>query len=392
LDDKYVKEEYKLVTNPFNGSVAKKSDTRSWVDQDEAIKRWETLIKDIRTNADKNYLSIIIGDYGQGKTLSLFKIGEMLNAEKDNSILVTILNFKDEGNERSAGMDFLSRLIDGINLHSIRERLTTSRSKDKLQKSKVKEAISSIPIKFTDVKKLLTIIFFGNEQESYKALRFIKGEIHLTKKELKEWGVLDNVYSITYAKEYLIGVLSFLKALGINSVCFLIDEFEQLFSLVQKSKRPIYLALLRSLIDLPVGYNLEEEKLAKVCFFITISEGGYTELLKMEEADQYGSGPTKPLRRRIDSLVRLEPLNIKDTEKLIEMRLYYDRSGNTNSETDLIPYAKDFVRYVFEKTAGKPSSIVYICSQVLDAGSENKVKLIDKQFAEEVVKARNITF
>lgn len=392
MDDKYIKEEYKLDTDPFRGVIAKKSDTRSWVDQDESVKRWEGIIKNIRNKADKNYLSIIIGEYGQGKTLSLFKLEEMLSSEKDNSILISLLNFKDEGNERDAGRDFLARLMDGINLYSIRERLAISNSKDRILKSKVKEAIASIPVKFTDVKKVLTIIFFGKEQESYKALRFIKGEIYLTKKELKEWEILDNVYSIIYAKEYLIGVLIFLKAVGINSVCFLIDEFEHLFSLVQKSKRPVYLALLRSLIDFPVGYNLEEEKLAKMCFFITISQGGYTELLEMEKADQYGSGPTKPLRRRIDSLVKLEPLDIKDAEKLIEKRLYYDRAGHKKSETDLIPFTNTFVKYVYEKTAGKPSFIMHICSQVLDAGSETKVKIIDKQFAEEVVKTRNITF
>ncbi len=306
-------------------------------------------------------------------------------------MLIKLLNFKEEGNERSAGIDFLSRLIDSINLYSVRERMSIP-GKNKIQKAKIKEAIASIPIKYADVKKVLNIIFFSDEQECYKALRFIKGEIYLTKKELKEWGILDNVYSISYMKEYLIGMLIFLKAININSVCFLIDEFEHLFSLVLKSKRPIYLSLLRSLIDLPVGYDISEEALAKLCFFITISQGGYTELLKMEEADQYGSGPTKPLRRRIDSLVKLEPLKFTDTEKLIERRLYYDRSGNRKSDTNLIPFTRDFVRYVYEKTAGKPSFIVHICSQVLDAGSENKVKLIDKKFAEEVVKARNITF
>lgn len=394
-EEKFIISKYGLrqsALNAFSDKVARPEHLIWWTDRVDEIKQWHQIIEKA-SKTKNNYLSFIIGSYGRGKTLSLLKIDE--EAERYPHIIHVFLNLK--GEEKSTpGLDLLFRIFRSIDFYGIVK---------KIEPKDLNEIIASIPDSFKDLKNTLKAIYFGKvdafqtsmfsdvvalkEQPiSEIALNFIKGYITPNPTQLKEIGVIRKIDKVDIAKEYLAGLLLFFKRIGYSTFVITIDEVEALFSLVTKSQQSIYIALLRSLYDFPMGTPINKEEIANMVLFLGISESGWSSLEEMKNKEQSVGGPTVPLIERVDNSTFLGVFNKEQTRELIEKRLKYNRSDDKFEEQPLIPFTEDFVIYVHEITGGEPRQILVRCGHVIDAGIAEKVTKLDKKFALKVLKER----
>lgn len=400
LEENFLTRQYNLkesARQAFSDRTARSTEQLQWwVNREEEVKLWnEVLIKSKKVY--KNFLVFIVGSYGRGKTLSLFKVCE--DAKRHKQIFPVYLSFK--GEERSKpGFDFIQRIFKNIDFQA----LTDGRSEEEIQ-----SAVSRIPIKLNEPKSVLQKLYFGgrgvltpffmkdelknvfpDSEAGRMALNFITGEIRPTAQQLKILGVVRKLDKIDVLKEYLAAILCFVRNLGYHSLLLAIDEFECLFTLVPKSEHGIYVALLRSLYDFPSGQAVDSKKISNILFFVAVSEAGWNSLRDMKRRESVVGGPTVPLLERTD-LVRSLPAFDKDsTRELIELRLKYNRAHRALMRRALIPFSEDFVDFVYEHTKGEPRAIVTDCGQVLDAGILEKVKLLDRSFAQRVLEERGL--
>jgi len=394
-EEKFISAKYKLKQSAFDAfpdKVARPENIAWWIDREEELQKWEALInKAAKTR--RNYMAFIIGNYGRGKTFSLLKIVEI--AKNYERAVPVFLNLK--GEEKSTpGLDLLFKIFRSINFFEI--------AKD-IDPKKLRETIDSLPESLKEVKAILRAIYFGTigayqtglfgdvshtRQSTLAdvALNFLKGDIRPNATQLKQLSVLRKIDKIDIAKEYLAGILVFIRKLGYTTLLLAVDEFEGLFSLVTKSQQSIYIALLRSLYDFPMGTPLKDEEIANMVFFFGISESGWASLKEMESKEEAIGGPTVPLMERIDEASTLSVFNKAQARELIEKRLKYNRIEEKFEVEPLIPFTENFVEYVQEITNGEPRDILEVCGHVLDAGIAERVPKLDRKFAESVLEAR----
>lgn len=398
-NSKFLEEKYglkKTARIAFSDRTARKEQLEWWINREEEIETWNRIVKQ-STSLDKNYIVFIIGSYGRGKTLSLLKVTN--EAEKYKEISPIYLNFKGEEKTRP-GLDFIFRIFKTIDfLKLVGEK----------NDEEVKNAIESIPDLFEEPKSILSKIYFDEiDQPKQKvsaqeaqlqkrrerseisklALFFLKGEVKPTLTQLKQLEVIRKIDNIEIAKEYLAAILCFVKNLGYKTLLLAIDEFEYLFSLVPKSQRSIYIALLRGLYDFPLGIGIEKENIANLLFFIGMSEDGWDSLKELEKRETTIGGPTIPLLERVDAKTTLGTFDKIQTRELIILRLKYNRVTGKFEEKSLIPFTEDFVDYIYELTRGEPRAITVRCGQVLEAGLVERVDLLNKNFAQTILEER----
>jgi len=377
-NESFMRKEYGLVQMPFKTTIATDLELQSWVNREDELKKWKKILDDALKTPTSNFLVFIIGDYGMGKTLSLLKIEREL-AKKDEKFYPIYLNLISEQKPKNPGLDFIFRIIRKIDFDKIRV---------------TEKNIDFIEDVLPDVGNAFRKVFFPkNEDEKRIALAFVRGDIKVTQGYLKLLEVMRKIDEVDFAKEYLIGILYFLKVSGFFTLVVAVDEFEYLFSLVSKSNQSIYLALLRSLYDLPIQVpDKLKSKTANMVFFIGISEDGMQRLTDLENVEKSTGGPINPLMRRVTDKVRLNPLKKDYVRKLIEKRLSLNRVKGVYEKEPLIPFTEDYVDYIYKITGGRPSDIIVRCDHVLDAGLEQRVSKLTAEFAKEVFKEQGFTY
>jgi hypothetical protein len=373
----FMEEEYGLKGSPFKRRIATELELQAWVDREEELKIWTKVLEDSVKNPHTNFVVFIIGDYGMGKTLSLFKIVD--EAKKFKNVYPIYLNLLSEQRPKNPGLDFLQRIFRTIDFNSIKVK---------------KDDLSYLQKLFPEPATIFETIFFGSDADDRKlCLTFLRGEIKPTQTQLREMKVLRKIDDVDIAKEYLVAILYLLNCSGFSTLVLAIDEFEYLFSLVPRPSQAIYLALLRGLADLHAKiYEDLQGKIANMTFFIGISEDGWRRLEVSEKIETSTGGPIQPLKRRVINVVRLNPLNKEYSQALIEKRLRLNRVKGVYEKDPLIPFTQDFVDYIFRLTGGRPHDIIVRCDHVLDAGLERRVQRLTAEFAREVFKEKGLTY
>lgn len=373
--ESFIEEKYGLKRRPFLDKIARKKWLETWVNREKQLEEWRKVISNT-VSTKKNYIVFVIGDYGRGKTLSLLKIID--ESKKYKEIIPLYLNFK--GEERSKpGLDFVFRIFKSINFYNIRKGK---------KKNDLENAIENLPDNIDEVKVILKKIYFGEGNQKNLALYFLRGELKPTQAQLRKLEILRKIDSVDIAKEYLAGILGFVKKLGYSTLLLAVDEFEYLFSLVPRTQRSIYIALLRGLYDFPLGMSKKVNDIANMTFFIAVSESGWRFLGEMEKKELSTGGPIVPLLDRIDAKTILGVFNKDQTRKLIEKRLRYNRIEGRYEDKPLIPFTEDFVDFIYEKTVGAPRDIIVRCGHVLDVGLAERVSLLTKEFAQKALEER----
>lgn len=368
--DKFMSEKYRLEGNPFMDYAAQKEHLKFWVDREKDINKWKRVLSNA-SQGRANFIAFIIGDYGMGKSLSLFKIAE--ECKEYNGLFPVLMSFRGEEKPKKPGMDFIQRIFKSIDFNRVKAK---------------KEDVEKLQVISKEVRNIYEKIFFGKDEVKDTALYFLRGELKPSQSQMRKIGVLRKIDDVDIAKEYFKGLLYLLKLIGFSTLVLAIDEFEYLFSLVTKSQQPIYLAALRRLYDLSLKVN--GDKLANVVFFLAVSKSGFTKLRELEKIEKGMEAAAVPLMRRVSSEKELDPLSKEVTKKLIEKRLKYNRTKRKFEKNPLIPYTEDFIGFIYKSTVGNPGDIVKKCGHILDLGLKYRVLELNKEFAKKALQERLI--
>lgn len=370
IHDKFISEKYRLERNPFLDYAAQKEHLKFWVNREDDLEEWKKVLSDA-SHGKSNFITFIIGDYGMGKSLSLFKVAEKCKEYKN--FFPVLMSFKGEERSKKPGIDFIQRIFKSIDFDQI--------------KAKEKD-IEKLQVISKEVRNVYERIFFGEDEVKDMAVYFLRGELKPTQSQMRKLEVLRKIDDIDIAKEYFKGLLYLLRLTDFSTIVLVIDEFEYLFSLVTKSQQPIYLAALRGLYDLPLQLN--NDKIANMAFFLAVSEDGYRRLKDLEKIEIATGGPVRPLMRRINLEMKLAELDKEATKELIAKRLRYNRAKGKFEVDPLIPYTEDFVKFIHESTAGKPGDIIKKCGHILDLGLKYRIPELNEEFAKEALQERRI--
>lgn len=386
----YLKKIYNLTNLPFENR-RNRYDTRFWVNREKELEEWQSSIDKV-VNGNLNRLEFIIGDYGNGKTMSLFKIRDEL--EKRNDVFSVYMTLLSESKYRG-GTDFILKLFSSVDF----EKLLSSASKSTLRKG-----IETIPkdVRFNNPRTVFSAILNEDNLSLQKdldgkvstrpnsipqlALKFLGGTNFSAMELKKRLGIDEKISTFEIAELYLATWLLVMRGLGYKAVIILVDEFEYLFSLASKGVRQKYLALFRSLYDLSDDIKIEQKGMSSMLFFFASSLDGWREFESLDiRARVESQGPYSALKRRIAKKTILEPLNKDGSQALIERRLSFNRARDEIESEPLIPFTEDFVEFVHKESSGTPSVIIDICDLVMEAGLVERISKLDSKFADKIL-------
>jgi len=371
----FMETEYKLKIDPFASKV---DISAPMAGRKKEKKAWDQIIKQ-RAGQKGNSFNFIIGDYGLGKSLSLYSICKEVG-ENQKEIVPIFITLLPEDSIRKFGLEFIQRIFDKFDVKEMKAVLSKVGKND-----------------FDDLKEIMpepANIFERIKKGEKMALDFITSDHVLDTKELKQLGVGRKLDSTDRAKDYLLAFLYLLKRGGFSSLLLAVDEVEYIFSQMRGSKISLAFNTLRGIHDLQQSHDkaLKLGDIANMIFFFGISEDGWRRLtVDLQKREKSQGGPIQPFMDRKDNVITLEPLDKDETKELIELRLSESRTTmGTISKKPLIPFSDDFVAYVFDLTKGRPRDIVRRCDTVLLEGLEQKIPLITVSFAKKVYESHGL--
>ncbi|MDP2946771.1 MAG: DUF2791 family P-loop domain-containing protein, partial [Nanoarchaeota archaeon] len=217
----FLERTYHLKESPFKQKSAFFDLLPTWANREEQIKQWNKILDDSVKTTSANYIVLIVGDYGMGKSLSLLKIYQ---EAKDRKIHYPVLTtFLSEQRIKNPGLDFIFRIFRQIDFKDFNIK---------------KESLDVLNELDPEVKIIFNHILFGNEDIKKIALAYFRGEISPTQKQLKDLEVIRKITDLDLLLLYLIGLLYIIKKSGFSNFTIIIDEFEYVFSLVSRSSQP----------------------------------------------------------------------------------------------------------------------------------------------------------
>jgi len=367
--DSFLKSKYRLKRDPFASRVDL---TAPMADRKDEQRRWAEVI-DRRKGLSGNSLNFIVGDYGLGKSYTLYQIGEQF--KRDKEILRLYLKFLPEDTVQRFGLDFIMRIFRGLQPKSIPARLP-------------KGSFDKVATLFPDIAIVLEKYLSDDEL----AIAFLRGDRPLTTTELRNLGARRKLASTEVAKDYLLALLYLLRRARILTLLLLVDEVEYVFSQMTGAKIANVFNTLRDLYDLPQSPQALEfgQPLANIVFFFGISRAGWTRLNDLEKREQRRGGPFQPFLDRKEEIIELQPLDLVEASVLIELRLHRDRVKGVVLDKPLIPYTEDFVEYIYRLTRGNPRHIVERCDLVLLDGLRDMVPELTKAYAKQVLELHGL--
>ncbi|RLC61449.1 MAG: hypothetical protein DRI01_08490 [Chloroflexi bacterium] len=365
----FLKTKYRLKKDPFDSRVDL---TAPMADRKEEQRRWTEVIER-RKGLSGNSLNFIVGDYGLGKSYTLYQIGEQFRG--DRQILPLYLKFLPEDTVQRFGLDFITRIFRTLRPDIILRRLP-------------KDSFDKLGLLSPDAATVLQKYFHRDEL----AEAFLKGDRPLTLSELKGLGARRKLVSTEVAKDYLLALLYLLRRARILTLLLLVDEVEYVFSQMTGAKVANVFNTLRDLYDLPqspkaLGFG---QPLANMIFFFGISGAGWVRLNDLERREQRRGGPFQPFLDRKEEVIELQPLSHEETRQLIELRLRRDRVRGILLDKPLIPYTGDYVEYIYQLTRGNPRHVVERCDLVLLDGLRDAVPELNKSYARQVLESHGL--
>jgi hypothetical protein len=367
--DSFLRSTYHLTTDPFASRVDL---TAPMADRVDERKRWEQVVLR-RKGQIGNSLNFIVADYGLGKSYTLYQIGEQ--SKQDNEIMPIYLKFLPEDTVQRFGLDFITRIFRSFQPKYVSGRLS-------------KDPYHEVATVFPDVATVLQKFFSDDEL----AVAFVRAYRTLTAVETRNLGANRKLATTDVAKDYLLALLFLLRSAGILSLLLLVDEVEYVFSQMTGAKVANVFNTLRDLYDLPQSPRALElgKPLANIIYFFGISRSGWTRLNDLEKREQRRGGPFQPFLDRKEEVIELQPLNLDGARELIELRLRRDRVRGAILEQPLIPYADDFVQYIYELTGGNPRHVVERCDLVLLDGLRDMVPKLTRSYAKQVLESHGL--
>jgi len=287
-----------------------------------------------------NDIIVILGDYGMGKTYTLWQMHEHYKGGDDLCVAKPIPLLSSESTSRFAA-DLIGRTLRlGIGYDQVIELVR--QAEDSWQECVGNPAVLDL---------------FRNLASEDSTTR--DGAIDSLSKNR------DNMV----AQEALFAFQFVLAAAGRRALLWLVDEFEYIMILTS-TKVSQLVNTLRDVYDHQPEVELRYAagSSAKIILILSGSPAGWERLqeLTRDTARKTGGAGVVPFAQRISrtSIITLAPLNREGCRDLIAWRLAKSRTEEVAGEP-LIPYDEDFVDFVLKVAQGVPRRILDYATVVL---------------------------
>jgi len=358
----FLEGKYHLKRDPFPTNVATAKDPM--VGREHELEAWKRLVARYKGEST-NALHFIIGDYGLGKTLALYKVLELV--ANDQSIQPIFMRLLPEDKVSRFGQVFIQRIFARIDFQKTRFS---------------KEALKTLSPYFQEE----TVVFKKASEGDPLAIQLLQGDGNLSKTDMTSLGVRRKINSTENAIRYWLTYLFLAKSSGIDTIILLIDEVEYLFSQVKgTSGVSMVFNTLRELHDLSNMPHPAKTDKSNVLFFFAISDDGWRNINAIQKRERSHGGPMNAFLRRISPPTTLKRLTSAETTKLISQRLTGQRTDSKPSKP-LIPFTDSFVEFIYELSAGVPHFVVSYCHEILRRGIEEGIPLLTKDYAKKALR------
>jgi hypothetical protein len=402
--------QYYLMKNPFPQLGIPGIETPFTVDREKVRKNFQNSIYAL-TNDGRGSVTVIVGEYGNGKThmLKVFKenITSQLSSPEYGGLAIYIQSPGEEfedlffGLVENVGRFFLLKYsYDIIRDYIVNNKQTFSRiiTDKELQKSFNNNEIKlekneqigklvqnshhltlfkNIKTKYFDdiYSENIVNAFLGlaHPVHSWRAWRWFLGE-PLDKDDKAMLDLENTIKDSGTAYNILKDFFKLLNRLGFKSIVILIDEVENIVLSLSSSKKLKYFDFLRQMID---------EHSQKVCFYFAIAWRQWNIMYQESSA---------LIRRLQSNMLQLENFSEEDTVKFITKFLSYARVEDYSYDEiklkfptydpALYPFSNDAMNEIFRIThKGQLNEIIELCSKLIEyiTDEENNATLITKE-------------
>jgi len=292
---------------------------------------------------------VVVGPYGSGKTHLLRYLASQINQNIKGGLGAYVPH---------PGPDFISiyrRFVDGISYERLKQ----------LAKSVDERKLKKVIIYHDFVTALANL---NDNNKTLEAWRWLTANT-LTLEERRSLGVATSIEHEEDALNAFSALLKFLRSTGFKLICMLIDEFEEINSLVPLQKKRLFNSL-RHLIDLNVS---------NFSLIIACTPHGWETIYEENAA---------LVRRFSSNVVFLERLEEKGAEELISSYLnkYRLRSKNfkefieDNGYKELLetyPFTKYAIRELCILSKGNTGELLKYSGIAIEMGLREGHKILD---------------
>lgn len=380
-----------LKRNPFPAIGIPEETPSITVNRENVVKRFQNVIWEL-LNTGKSIITVMVGEYGSGKThlLRLFKksINTQLLSSKD-TLAVYIktpgVNFSYffHGFVDDIGLDLLTQLSSNFisetmkSQHQLMEHIFDKKMRNSLMSAEVRleEVMNIGKLRFLDLADDLkrnqfprilsdltqAFLSLANPKMSSTAWKWLLGEqLDKTEKNLLHIGTsIDPKTTYKLFRDFV----KLLRKVGIKNIAILVDELEKI-TLLTKLRKDAYQDDLRRLID---------DHPKNMCFYFGIAPRQWQDLTKE---------PTALVRRLKGNWHLLEDFKEDETRELIESYLYSARidqypgkkvkASFPSCDPSLFPFTDDAIVTISKESKGVVSDILLIGRKVLELLCDSK--------------------
>jgi len=371
-----------LKRNPFPAIGIPEETPSITVDREKVLERFRNVIWEL-LNTGKSIITVMVGEYGSGKTHLLRIFKKSVNAQllSEGTLAVYV---KTPGEDFSyffygfvddIGLDLLTQLSSNFISQAMRsqrelmkhifdEEMRKSFMSAEMELGDVMDKIRFFDLaddlkdsKFSGIDSDLAQAFLSlaNPELSATAWRWLLGD----NLDRDERGSLHIRASIDPKATYKMfcSIVKLFPKIGIENLVVLIDELEKI-TLITKLKKDKYQDDFRRLID---------DHPKNMCFYFAIAPRQWQDLTKE---------PTALVRRLKGNWHLLEDFKKDETRELIESYLFSVRIAQypgkkvkasfPNCEPSLFPFTDESIDTISKKSKGVVSDILLICRKALE--------------------------
>jgi hypothetical protein len=301
---------------------------------------------------------VLIGPYGSGKTHLLRYLALQINGNIKSGLAAYVPH---------PGPDFISiyrRFIDNLGY-------------DKLKK--LAEAIDERRLKETIIYHdfVTALANLNDNNKTLEAWRWLTANT-LTLEERRSLGVATNIEHEEDALNAFSALLKFLRSVGFKMICMLIDEFEEINSLIPLQKRRLFNDF-RHLIDLNVS---------NFSLIIACTPHGWETIYEENVA---------LVRRFSSNVIFLEPLEENGAVELISSYLnkyririnsfeeFLANHGYNFESSKLYPFTKDAIRELCVLSKGNTGEILKYSGIAIEMGLKEGHEILDAVLVRDLI-------
>ena len=381
--NKNIYEQYGLSDNPFKLEYDHEVVGKSQNETFDKILHLFSLNSAYKNRSGNRFIAVLKGEYGYGKSFFHIKLHDSIlhkdsrfKKQIDDDIKIAVSFFHiltpDKRLPPKVMLHLYKSIVDnlGRNGEEFFYGLYTALEKmAKAQHKKVEDLISGLDRNFQ--RAILNLN--SSNPGQYTAWKWISGE-KLNKKELDSLSLQFSINTPELAERYIFQLLKLLKILDYGLLVVLIDELEQVMTIINEKQFWRTLVVIQDIFDKYAGIQYSVLTPMTPIGFL----GGLTEeaWLSVERGAEEEKG-VQAVRSRIhENVFEFEKFNLDDTRQFIAMLLKKKRVDSFRGDS-LVPFTKDSVETISEFADGNPREIINKCQKLLELAIAKKAPKID---------------